>query len=476
MSTLRIRIGFVALVALMVCCAPPKTQEPAPETVAPTTPPPSTEAPKPSPDDSEEAIAKTEPVPPPRHFENRSVEVHYGTNRDRASDCLDSERAPEGRCVPNEYYEGKASPQGLEVGWLTVTFPPTHEVGRVERPMEIFTFQLEKEDPDKHVVIASIEMVSDKNAWARRVRDTGRGEALLFVHGYNVDFDSAARQTAQIAYDLDYEGLPLLYSWPSRGTLAGYFEDEKTVAEAESAFEEFLDLVTLQAGITTLHVMAHSMGNRLVAETLNRRFDEGGDPLIDQLILAAPDIDAQSFETRFASTLPRLARRTTLYVSNRDIALLASAQVHDGKPRAGHRDGGLLGLSGLDTVDASAVDTDFLDHSYYAKGESVLADIFCLLEGAQADARSLLEKFEQGPRGPYWAVLAAEVSRSLGRDPSRCTTVDGGPTQETEVDDSEAKPGSRGSLAGGWGLWLTVGVVVLAGMALIGYRVARRRR
>jgi esterase/lipase superfamily enzyme len=36
-------------------------------------------------------------------------------------------------------------------------------------------------------------------------------EALVFVHGYNVNFNDAVRRAAQIAYDLEFAGIPMVY-------------------------------------------------------------------------------------------------------------------------------------------------------------------------------------------------------------------------------------------------------------------------
>jgi esterase/lipase superfamily enzyme len=45
------------------------------------------------------------------------------------------------------------------------------------------------------------------------------------VHGFNVSFENALRRTAQIAYDLDFDGAPFLFSWPSRDSLLSYASD-----------------------------------------------------------------------------------------------------------------------------------------------------------------------------------------------------------------------------------------------------------
>jgi esterase/lipase superfamily enzyme len=349
---------------------------------------------------------------------------------------------------------------------LTVTFPPTHEKGKVERPLVILMIELEAEDPEKHVILARIEPITDKQHWARRIRESGREEALLYVHGYNVTFNSAARQAAQIAYDLDFAGVPLLYSWPSQGTLAGYFTDERMVQTAEAPIDEFLRLLSVDAKITKLHVISHSMGNRLVAALLQKKFALGGAALIDQLILAAPDIDAGEFESKFARVLPKLAQRTTLYVSDKDVALAASAKVH-GKPRAGDVAGGLLGLREMDTIDASNVETDFVAHSYYAEGKSVLADIFCVLAGTNPDLRAMLTKDEKSPRGPSWRVRRPDAGGALPGDAGKCAPPDTTPAR-TGVDSVHS------------GLWNWAGLLgaavatILA--ALRGYRRVRRFR
>ena len=45
---------------------------------------------------------------------------------------------------------------------------------------------------------------------------------MVFIHGFNVPFEDAIYRTAQLAHDLDFDGAPILYSWPSRGTMLGY--------------------------------------------------------------------------------------------------------------------------------------------------------------------------------------------------------------------------------------------------------------
>ena len=135
------------------------------------------------------------------------------------------------------------------------------------------------------------------------------------------------------------------------------------------------------------------MGNRVVANALAQRGDSG-QAILDQLVLAAPDIFSRRFRQRFLNTLPSLARRVTLYVSDKDRALSLSKEIREGEPRAGQVAGGLLaasaGVDRFDAIDASGLETDFLAHSYYANNNSMLSDIYCLLKGTPPEKRPLV--------------------------------------------------------------------------------------
>jgi esterase/lipase superfamily enzyme len=343
----------------------------------------------------------------------RFVRVFYGTNRNRTDACAGATTtrwdAP-GACRPNQFYGGLPASApgpldtpagtGLDVGTVTVTFPPSHASGKIERPPAVFTIEMRGEDPDRDVLIEELHAFGgDYEGWVREVRATGRDQAFIYVHGFETTFDEAARRAAQVAYDLDFDlaedfrGIPMLYSWPSRGELLAYMADYDASMEATDAFNRFLDLVKLTAGVRRVHVIAHSMGNRVVAEALRERAAPP-EPILDQLILAAPDIWASRFKTHFLRTLPRLASRVTLYVSDQDRALRESSRIRRDEPRAGERAGGLLeagaGVEGFEAIDASSLDNDFLGHSYYASNRSMLSDIYCLLKGTPAAGRPLL--------------------------------------------------------------------------------------
>ena len=68
--------------------------------------------------------------------------------------------------------------------------------------------------------------------------------------------------------------------------------------------------------------------------------------------------------------------------------------------RLGDAGPGLLILSGMDTIDATAVDTSFLGHSYFAENRSVLSDIFYLVRGGLPLSQQLRAALEAAGTPP----------------------------------------------------------------------------
>ncbi|MDE7523267.1 alpha/beta hydrolase, partial [Ligilactobacillus salivarius] len=135
---------------------------------------------------------------------------------------------------------------------------------------------------------------------------------------YNVSFRDAARRTAQLAYDLRFDGAPVFYSWPSQAALAGYFTDEQTIARSVPMIEGFLADMADRSGAQNLYIIGHSMGTRGLTQALRnlvaKRPDLRG--RFRGIILAAPDIDAKVFRTELAPVLRQASGRVTLYASS----------------------------------------------------------------------------------------------------------------------------------------------------------------
>lgn len=300
----------------------------------------------------------------------REVDVFYATDR-----------AQTGKTRPSEFYgSGRGA---LELGVATVTIPETHTPGMVEAP-SIWKLEF-RADPAKHVVLQSVEPMDPDSFYGRMQSEFDTRptkEAFVFIHGFNVKFDQAARRAAQIAYDMDYSGVPVLYSWPSFGSTLKYVADTAVVRLSGRRLSLFLEDLVTKSGAETVHVVAHSMGNRALTDALELMalrmgVQEGDTPVLGQVLFAAPDVDAGLFK-EMVPTIRPLAKRLTLYASDEDWALVASRKLHGNALRAGIGGDHTLTSPVVDSVDMSVLGEDMLAHSYFADDSSALADMITL--------------------------------------------------------------------------------------------------
>jgi len=267
----------------------------------------------------------------------------------------------------------------LSFGKLAVTVPPKHVLGGVARPT-IFSIQYRPQNPKKDFVIKTRSSLSRAD-FIRDVKGWGQDQALVFVHGFNTQFDDAAYRMAQIVFDLQFKGVPVLFAWPSRGGLLAYFYDRDSALFSRDGFIDLLNLLRHDAGISTVHVIAHSMGNQIVVDALSTKgvLSQG----LAQVILAAPDVDRDVFRL-LARRIKDVAKRVTLYASQFDRALELSHKLAE-SPRAGDvLDGRPLIVPNLDTIDASAIGDEMfgLGHTIFATNRSILDDVGRVLDGA----------------------------------------------------------------------------------------------
>ncbi|MDX2289095.1 MAG: alpha/beta hydrolase [Hyphomicrobiaceae bacterium] len=336
------------------------------------------------------------------------VPVYYGTDRARAD--LEKRIA----------YDGNRG-RRLELGQALVTVPRNHVEPLVERPWALtipflnVTVYQEAEDPKRHFTMQELKALSREEVLAlvkARLAASSRfkDHAIVFVHGYQTTFDNAVYRTAQIAYDLEFDGAPFLYSWPSAGTLLGYTYDRESAGQSERYLRDFLKMVMTQTGATKISVIAHSMGNQptlRVLQDLKRELPDG--LLLSQLILAAPDVDRDNFEN-IVDQVKDVAGGVTLYAAANDQALIVSRQVN-GAPRAGDVPDGLpIIMPGIDTIDATAASMDSLgiNHSGYAENNALLDDIKVLIASGLRPPhlrQPSLQEVQMG-NGTFWRFIA----------------------------------------------------------------------
>ena len=396
---------------------PPHTARPPPLN-APLSPPRTSVAPPPPPAPAEfghapEPEPEPAPAPPPAAAAPSEtgdwdvVPVYYGTDRAQ-------------RPKPDRLDYGSDRGRRLELGRALVTIPKIHKEPLIERPWAIRVFNItlyeEAEDPNRHFTMQEVKalseaqflaLVRERIAASKRYKD----HAFIFVHGYNTSFDYAIYRTAQIAYDLKFDGAPFAYSWPSGGGIASYTYDRESSGQAEPYLREFMELVINETGAKSVSVIAHSMGNQPTLQVLRElRRSKPDDVRISQVILAAPDVDRDNFEN-IARDIKGLASGVTLYAAGNDRALIVSRNFYGGIPRAGDVPlTGPLVLPGIDTIDVTAASMDSLglNHSGYAENNKLLEDIAALIQRGTRPPKlrtPLLEEVTT-EHGLYWRYPA----------------------------------------------------------------------
>jgi esterase/lipase superfamily enzyme/Tfp pilus assembly protein PilF len=322
-----------------------------------------------------------------------AVRLFFGTNRQ----CTSA-----GGDLRAEFTSDDA--QTLSFGFCEVTVPRSHRMGELESPGLLRRLFLGA-DKSRHIILHGVEVVPEARFFAelaRCVAASADKAAFVFVHGYNVTFADAARRTAQIAYDLRFDGAAAFFSWPSHGQATKYTHDENRIEQALTHLRDFLRKFLAESHAENVVLIAHSMGNR----ALTRAFLDlaNADPTaaahIREIILAAPDIDATVFRNELAPKFKAAGRPVTLYATANDTALRASGLVH-GDSRVGDCRADVVVADGVETVDATAVNDSLLGHAVFAEERSVLNDMFYLVtKRLRARDRNLAPALVNGK--PYW--------------------------------------------------------------------------
>lgn len=296
----------------------------------------------------------------------------------------------------------------LKYGIVEVSIPHDHRVGEIESPA-IWKFEF-TEDPKKHMMLQKISLL-EKNEFfdklSKDIEESEKKSTFLFVHGYNTSFSEAAKRTAQISYDLKFDGKAVFYSWPSQASTFRYGKDEENIAWSQSNMQRFLEDYLSKSQAEEIYLVAHSMGNRGLTHAIVQVMKNHPDlrNKIKEIILAAPDIDADVFKNEIAPQMVAETKKPiTLYVSADDLALKASKLLH-GNPRAGDAGEKMVIVDGVETIDASGIDTSFLSHSYFADTNSIISDIFDIIQsGQRALDRKRLSLIKLKNNIFYWKV------------------------------------------------------------------------
>jgi esterase/lipase superfamily enzyme len=238
-------------------------------------------------------------------------------------------------------------------------------------------------------------------AFLQRLKDSSYRQLLIYIHGFS-NLPEAVFTAAQEFQDLcnakrPDEVLVIPLIWPcdnDLGIVKDYWDDQKAADQSAFAFARILEKFLVWRNseeynpqsdpcLKRINVLAHSMGNRVLRETLaawNKYDFPGGVPLIFRnTFLVAADIVNESLHTgQRGETICHASRNVVVYFASDDLALRASKGANLKNKIASRR----LGHTGpehmaLTPHNVYAVDCDDVNnlydnpkgHSYFRSGE-----------------------------------------------------------------------------------------------------------
>jgi esterase/lipase superfamily enzyme len=72
------------------------------------------------------------------------------------------------------------------------------------------------------------------------------GQALLYIHGFNVLHDKAIKNAAQLSTDLKFHGgggIVIAYIWPSKGSFWDYKDDAAVIETSADYLHRFITTI-----------------------------------------------------------------------------------------------------------------------------------------------------------------------------------------------------------------------------------------
>lgn len=225
--------------------------------------------------------------------------------------------------------------------------------------------------------------------WASEiVREAEGGDIIVFVHGFNTDQQQMIDRMVRIETGLrqtgSFSGKVVGFDWPSDGqaffakptagrkrVLSYHADRDDADFSANYLMPDGLSLLRdAMPDRSKLHVIAHSMGTRVVTRSFERSSDVfGRNWQVGECVFVASDIDAKEMErgNAYARTMEERTRRLTNYYCRHDDVLdIARDVVNNGRDR--------LGAVGLPDLHGRGVcDVDCAGH--YSRTRSVIGDM-----------------------------------------------------------------------------------------------------
>jgi len=279
---------------------------------------------------------------------------------------------------PGEMFTGERALAPSFVA-MDISIPPENarKVGEVAWPKKL------PSNPNTDFAVVNVDNVDRAGAikwFDAAVRKTPDRSVLVFIHGFNNTFEDSVYRFAQIVHDSGAHAVPVLVTWPSRGSLLAYGYDRESTNYTRNGLETLFQYLARDPNVGEVSILAHSMGNWLALEGLRQMaIRNGGLPAkFRNVMLADADVDVDVFRSQIAD-MGNHRPNFTLFVSRDDRALAASKRVWGDVDRLGAIDPEQspykeeLAANEISVVDLTNIKSDdALRHSKFAQSPEVV--------------------------------------------------------------------------------------------------------
>ncbi len=242
------------------------------------------------------------------------------------------------------------------------------------------------------------------------------GDLLFFVHGFHTDLDGALQSICDLEEKYINDKSPIKhivsFTWPAMNKLLRYRDDAKDAElSGQTLGRCYLMLIDFFRAIfgpntnqpinapcnNNIHLLAHSMGNRVVESMMTKLLSERDGhitAIFKEIILAASDVDWQVFEDPHSfNKLTEIGQRATVYYNTKDIALFISETTKNAFNRLGKygfRDynkvpAHVYSVDCSRISDESGIENKLIEHWYYKESLRAVNDITQVLKGVRVE-------------------------------------------------------------------------------------------
>jgi esterase/lipase superfamily enzyme len=282
---------------------------------------------------------------------------------------------------PGTLFNGERG-KSLHYATVTVSIPPTHIPGKIEWA------STPPGNPAADFVVRDEAYLDDDKAFVQALnaqlatRPKGSRKVFIFIHGYNTLFAEGIYRFAQVVHDSKAPGIPVLFTWASRGKLADYIYDNNSATVARDDLAHTLHLL-LASNADQVNILAHSMGNWVTVEALRQLKISGNlqpTSKFGDVFLAAPDIDVDVFKSQMRS-FGKPRKPFYIVLSKDDKALGFSKFIAGGENRVG-ADNNIeelqaLGATVIDLTDVKGDDPS--NHDKFVQLSTIAPELLAVL-------------------------------------------------------------------------------------------------